>query len=74
LFYACALLQYWACLYPEDTQKMIAIGVELMMKTALRLLGKNGGGAQVLALKDAEDDKDDEDSDGYDEHGQGNLI
>jgi hypothetical protein len=32
---------------------IFAVRVELMMKTALRLLGKHGGGAQVLALKES---------------------
>jgi hypothetical protein len=39
LFYACALMQYWTGLYPEGTQKMIATGVELMMKTCFDCLG-----------------------------------
>jgi hypothetical protein len=60
LFYACVLTQYWAGLYPEDTQKMIAAGVELMMKTALHLLGKKGRPRSVLMLKDVSEDKEDD--------------
>jgi hypothetical protein len=40
---------------------MIAAGVELMMKTTLHLLGKQGVANLVLALKDVDDDKDDKD-------------
>jgi hypothetical protein len=48
-------------LYLKDTQKMIAAGVELMMKTTLHLLGKQGVANLVLALKDVDDDKNDKD-------------
>jgi hypothetical protein len=37
-------MRYLAGFYSEDSQKMINSGVELMVKTALRLLGKQGGG------------------------------
>jgi hypothetical protein len=58
---------------PEDTQKMIAAGVELIMKTAL-LLGKHGGGNSVLALKGADDDKDDKGDGNRDDEDLGALI
>jgi hypothetical protein len=40
-------------LYPEDTQKIINSGVELLMKTRLRLLGKQERGKSTATLKDA---------------------
>jgi hypothetical protein len=46
-------MRYLAGFYSEDSQKMINSGVELMVKTALRLLGKQGG--WTLAIKGKED-------------------
>jgi hypothetical protein len=52
---------YWAGLYQEEIQKMINAGVDLMMKTAMRLLGKQGRGPGTLALEDVvADDEEDE--------------
>jgi hypothetical protein len=49
-------LSYWACLYLRDTEKLIKDGVGLMMKTAIRLLGKKSGDnlAAAPALLDKE--------------------
>jgi hypothetical protein len=44
MLYACALMKYWAGLYPEDTQHLISSRVDVMMKTAMHLLGKSNGG------------------------------
>jgi hypothetical protein len=30
----------WACLYPENTQQAINEGVDLMIRTTIKLLGK----------------------------------
>jgi hypothetical protein len=38
LFYAIALMRYWVGLQPEETQRMIDVGVNLMMKTAMRFV------------------------------------
>jgi hypothetical protein len=38
LFYAIALMRCWAGLHPEETQRMIDVGVNLMMKTAMCLV------------------------------------
>jgi hypothetical protein len=52
-------IRYWAGLYQEDTQRTITAGVDLMMRTALKLLGKQGGAAPTLLIKDkAEEDVD----------------
>jgi hypothetical protein len=67
-------MQYWAGLYPEDTQKMISAGVELMMKMTLRLLGKNDGGARVLMLKEVEDSWDEEATDDSDDEDLGGVA
>jgi hypothetical protein len=42
MFAACAFMKYWAGLYPEEAQRLINNGVEVMMRTALKLLGKDG--------------------------------
>jgi hypothetical protein len=31
-------MKYWASLYPEEAQQLINNGVEVMMRTALKLL------------------------------------
>jgi hypothetical protein len=41
----------------EDAYKMINSGMGLIMKTTLRLLGKQGGGNTTLALQDKVDDE-----------------
>jgi hypothetical protein len=46
-------MRYWSGLYPEDTQKLISSGVELIMKMDLQLLGNQEGG-WTEALKDAD--------------------
>jgi hypothetical protein len=50
VFSACALMRYWACLYPDNSQETIKVGVDLMMQTAIKA---EGGGKNVKALKDA---------------------
>jgi hypothetical protein len=57
IYVACSFVCYWAGLYSEESPKMINLGVELMVKTALCLLGRQGGAN--MALKN-EDDKEDE--------------
>jgi hypothetical protein len=51
-----------AGLYPEKMQKMINAGVDLMVKTMLKLLGKQDQSvAPTLMLKDADGREDDMD-------------
>jgi hypothetical protein len=40
IFSACIFMRYWVGLYPEDTQQMIREGVDLMTRTALKLIGE----------------------------------
>jgi hypothetical protein len=61
LYSACIFMRYWAGLYLEETQKMINAGVDLMMKTVMRLLGKQDGGATTLLVKDATEDDEEKD-------------
>jgi hypothetical protein len=48
LYAACAFMQYWTGLYKEDTKKMINAGVDLMMKTMLKFLGKETALAKIV--------------------------
>jgi hypothetical protein len=48
-------MSYWSGLYPEDTQKLIKDGVDLMMKTAIKLLGRKDD-SSTLALKNKDSD------------------
>jgi hypothetical protein len=43
-------MQYWAGLHPVDTQKAIDEGVELMLKMAFKLLGKQAKTTQGQLL------------------------
>jgi hypothetical protein len=52
---ACALMCYWAGLYSESPQKMIKDGVNLMMKTAIRLIGSQAGDKPKLMNGTPED-------------------
>jgi hypothetical protein len=40
IFSSYSFMRYWAGLHLVDTQKAIDEGIELMLKTAFRLLGK----------------------------------
>jgi hypothetical protein len=51
IFSACALMHYWAGLYPEETQRLIKEGVDLMMKTAIKLIGSKERPHGVPALQ-----------------------
>jgi hypothetical protein len=39
IFSVCTFIQYWAGLYPEEAHRLIRDGVDLMMKTAIKLIG-----------------------------------
>jgi hypothetical protein len=56
-----AFIRYWAGLYREETQHMIKDGVEVMMKTALKLIGKQEDRKHVPALEGRNDTKPTED-------------
>jgi hypothetical protein len=58
--FTCDFMRYWAALYRGETQKMINYVVELMMKTTLRQLRKQGSGDAILALKNDVADKEDQ--------------
>jgi hypothetical protein len=59
LFAACAFLRYWAGLQNEETRQLINSGVDLMMRTAMKLLSKKEGPKPVMAIQDADREEDD---------------
>jgi hypothetical protein len=52
LYSACSFLRYWAGLQPEETQKLINSGVDLMVGVAVKLLGKKNEERPKMALLD----------------------
>jgi hypothetical protein len=56
---ACALMCYWTCLYPEATQQAINEGVDLMIHTVIKLLGKQNK-RRCLMLSDGTYSSDEE--------------
>jgi hypothetical protein len=56
-------MRYWAGLHPVEAQKLIKYGVEVMMRVAIRLLGKQDAGNPPLMLCGAESDEEQEDED-----------
>jgi hypothetical protein len=56
-------MRYWAGLHPVEAQQLIKYGVEVMMRVAIRLLGKQDAGNPPLMLCGAESDEEQEDED-----------
>jgi hypothetical protein len=56
----CTFIQYWAGLYPEEAHRLIRDGVDLMMKTAIKLIGNKRTRQGLPAIqggdRDAEND------------------
>jgi hypothetical protein len=52
IFFACALMKYWAGLYQESSQEVIKEGVGLIVQTAIKLLKAQDGGKNTKTLKD----------------------
>jgi hypothetical protein len=46
---------YWSGIHPERTQKAISDGVDLMLRKAIKLLGKQGDYNKAPALMDGGD-------------------
>jgi hypothetical protein len=64
VYSTCAFLWYWAGLQAEDTQQLIISGVDLMMRTAMKLLGTKSGPKTQLTIRDAAQDEEDGNADG----------
>jgi hypothetical protein len=64
---ACAFMRYWASLYPGITKEVIEEGVDVMLWTAIKLLGRKKGKTlgMVLMIEDKNpQNTEDEDPDG----------
>jgi hypothetical protein len=57
IFYAIALMRYWSGLHPEETQRMIDVGVNLMMKTAMHLVKRTTTPTSMRIWDMAEDEE-----------------
>jgi hypothetical protein len=53
LFCACAFLWYWVGLQTKDKQQLINSSVDLMVRTVMKLLGKNEALKLNVAIQDA---------------------
>jgi hypothetical protein len=59
-----AFMRYWASLYPEAMKEVIEKGVDLMLQTAIKLLGMKARVARhALIIKDKKDSDIDGDED-----------
>jgi hypothetical protein len=54
-------MRYWSGLYQEGTQKAISDGVDLMLRTVIKLLGKQGEGKKTQLMIDASESNDNPD-------------
>jgi hypothetical protein len=59
IFSAFALMRYWAGLHLEETQKMISMGVNLMVNTAMKLM-RRGNTVVPLTTREMESNAYDE--------------
>jgi hypothetical protein len=60
IFSACAFMRYWVGLYPEKARKLINVGVDVMMHTTLKLLGKQEAVRRRPTLKGTKPEENDE--------------
>jgi hypothetical protein len=51
-------MHYWVGLHLVDAQRLIKLGVEVMMQTTLKLLGKQDAWRSTLMLRGAETNED----------------
>jgi hypothetical protein len=63
IFSACSLMRYRVGLYPEHSQQVISKGVELMIRTAIKLLGEQSKKRRLL-LTDGRISSDDSEDQG----------
>jgi hypothetical protein len=52
IFSSCAFMQYWIEFYLEETHKLTEDGVDLMMKTAIKLMREKERNMKGLRLKE----------------------
>jgi hypothetical protein len=65
LYSACSFMRYWTGLYTENTQQVINEGVDLMLRTTIKLLGKQNKKPRLkltngrTSIEESEDHEDD---------------
>jgi hypothetical protein len=52
LFSVCSCMWHWAGLHPDEEQKMVKSGVDLLVKMTVKILGRRKDGRSTLALTD----------------------
>jgi hypothetical protein len=62
IFSSIAFMHYWAGMHSEDTQKMISMGVNLMVSTTMNLMRRRGDTAVPLTIWEVESEDDDEEA------------
>lgn len=58
IFSAVAFMRYWAGMHSEDTQRMISMGVNLMVNTAMKLMRRRGDASVPLTIREVESEDD----------------
>jgi hypothetical protein len=66
VYSACALMRYWAGLYPESTQRAIGEVVDLMIRMAIQLLGKQNKKRRLMLTDGRCSSEDSDDREGSD--------
>jgi hypothetical protein len=52
LFSVCSFMRHWAGLHSDEEQEMVKSGVDLLVKTAVKILGRRKDGRSTLVLTD----------------------
>ena len=50
--YACSLMSYWVGLFGDDDKEDLVAGVKIMLKFAIRLVGKSSSSKKRKQLED----------------------
>jgi hypothetical protein len=59
-FSVVSFMRYWAGMQLEDTQRMISMGVNLMVNTAMKLMRGRSNSAVPLTIRDVAQEEDEE--------------
>jgi hypothetical protein len=59
IFSIVAFMRYWAGMHSKDTQRMISMGVNLMVNTTMKLMRRRGDIVIPLTIREVESEDDD---------------
>jgi hypothetical protein len=59
-FSVVSFMRYWTGMQSEDTQRMISMGVNLMVNTAMKLMHGRSNSAVPLTIRDVAQEEDEE--------------